>query len=152
MISEWESSGEHYVPFVIKYDYEDFPAMIEKVNSYRQTCDRGWVHHSSYWLVDEENQILGCSNIRHYLNHGLLNIGGHIGYGVKPSARRKGCATKMLELSLQQAGRMGITKALLSCDKSNIASAKTIQKNGGIKWRELMHEDELIEQYWIDID
>ncbi len=152
MIADWERTGEHMVPFTLRYDYEDFDSMVEKLNSFSKMQDRDWVHHSSFWLIVDE-KIVGTSNIRHYLNRDMLGRGGHIGYGVAPSCRRRGYATKILELSLIEAGKLGVCRALLTCDKTNRPSAKTIIKNGGQYWRDVINpeDQELIEQYWIDI-
>ena len=61
-----------------------------------------WVPDSTYWLVTDENKIVGAVNIRHSLTEHLFNAGGHIGYGIRPSERRKGYATKLLALSLEK--------------------------------------------------
>ena len=78
------------------------------------------------------NRIVGMLQIRHELNERLLKTYGHIGYGVRPSERRKGYATQMLAAALVKCKAMGLDKVLISCDKHNIGSAKTIIKNGGV--------------------
>ena len=111
------------------------------------------VPDSTFFLLDEErNILLGAVNIRHYLNDYLLKYGGHIGDGIRPSERNKGYATEMIRLALQECVKLGIRKVLIICDKSNIASAKTIIKNGGILENEIVDEKGRIEQrYWINI-
>jgi predicted acetyltransferase len=91
---------------------------------------RGWVPGTTFWYVDGE-EFLGTLQIRHYLTRHLRRVGGHIGYEVRPSARRQGHATRMLELSLPHAKRLGIDPALVTCDATNIASRKVIEANGG---------------------
>ena len=81
-----------------------------------------WVPDSTYWLVTDHNRIVGVVNIRHSLTEHLFNAGGHIGYGIRPSERRKGYATKLLALSLEKAKQLNITKALIVCDEVNTAS------------------------------
>ncbi len=83
-----------------------------------------WVPDSTYWLVTDENKILGAVNIRHSLTEHLFNAGGHIGYGIRPSERRKGYATKLLALSLEKTKELDITKVLVVCDAVNTASEK----------------------------
>lgn len=151
MIEDWKSTGEFMVPFSIRYDISDFDAFIKKTNSFKTKRDEGFVHHSTFWLMDESDNILGVSNLRHYLNDKLLIQGGHIGYGIRPSERRKGYATKILELSLIEAKKLGIDKALITCYKENIGSTKTIIKNGGKLWKEHNVEGKEVLNFWIDI-
>ncbi|MGO4369760.1 GNAT family N-acetyltransferase, partial [Paenibacillus sp. MCAF20] len=106
---------------------------------------------STYWLVGEQGLLLGVVNIRHALTPFLLERGGHIGYGIRPSERRKGYAGELLRLSLIEAKHLGINRVLVVCDESNTASAKTILKNGGIPDRDFVEEDgNVIRRFWID--
>ena len=77
-------------------------------------------------------EYLGRIAIRHRLTPNLLEVGGHIGYDVRPSARRRGHATEMLRQALLIAGRMGIGRALITCDVGNIGSRTVIERNGGV--------------------
>lgn len=99
-----------------------------------------------------ENRIVGNIQIRHYLNDYLLSTYGHIGYGVRPSERRKGCATQMLALALDKYREIGVDRVLLSCDKNNIGSIKTVLKNNGIFDMEFTEENgNIVQQYWITL-
>jgi len=99
-----------------------------------------------------KGRIVGVIQIRHKLNKHLLETYGHIGYGVRPSERRKGYATKMLALALDKCRDMGIGRVLISCDKNNVGSAKTILNNGGAFEREFTDRDgSVIQQYWITL-
>ena len=112
----------------------------------------GFVPDSTFFCLDEDrNIIVGAVNIRHYLNEYLLKYGGHIGDGIRPSERRKGYATKMIGLALEECKRLGIDKVLLVCDKDNIGSAKSIINNGGILENEVLEEGKLIQRYWITL-
>jgi predicted acetyltransferase len=91
---------------------------------------RGWVPATTLWWVDG-TEYLGRLAIRHRLTPLLLEVGGHIGYDVRPSARRLGHATAMLTAALPHARRLGIERALVTCDVDNVASRRTIEKNGG---------------------
>ena len=88
-------------------------------------------------------------DIRHRLNEYLLQFGGNIGYSVRPSQRRKGYATEMLALGLEECRKLGLDRALVTCDKTNIGSAKTIQKNGGVLENEVLEGDRITQRYWI---
>ncbi|MCC3763146.1 GNAT family N-acetyltransferase [Glycomyces sp. TRM65418] len=82
------------------------------------------------WWVDGDT-FLGRISIRHRLNEHLREIGGHIGYDIRPGARRRGHATAMLAAALPRAAGLGIEKALITCDADNIGSRKVIERNGG---------------------
>lgn len=89
------------------------------------------VHQTVLWFVDDGVEWLGRLAIRHSLTPALLELGGHIGYCVRPSARRRGHATRMLHQSLPIAARLGIDPALVTCDADNDASRKVILAAGG---------------------
>ncbi len=91
----------------------------------------GWVHCTYFWMV-EGDELVGYVAIRHRLSPWLLDQGGHIGYGVRPSRRREGHATRALGLALVEAGDLGIERALITCDHDNDASRRTIERNGGV--------------------
>jgi predicted acetyltransferase len=91
---------------------------------------RGWVACTHLWLVDG-SEYLGRLAIRHTLTPSLLAHGGHIGYDVRPSARRQGHATAMLTQALPIARELGIERALITCDAANVGSRKVIEANGG---------------------
>ncbi len=108
---------------------------------------------SSQFLSFEKGELIGFVNIRHRLNSELLRESGHIGYSVHPNKRRQGYATKQLQLALDEAQKLGLQKVLITCDKANIASAKTIQKVGGVLENEVVssHTGEIVQRYWVEI-
>jgi predicted acetyltransferase len=83
------------------------------------------------WIV-EGGTFLGSLAIRHRLNEFLLEQGGHIGYSVRPSARRRGHASAALAAALAIARDLGISRVLVTCDEDNAGSRATIEKNGGL--------------------
>lgn len=91
----------------------------------------GWIPATTLWYV-EGPACLSRLAIRHRLSPELLAVGGHIGYDVRPTARRRGYATAMLRDALPIANVLGIEPALLTCDADNTASRKVIEANGGV--------------------
>jgi predicted acetyltransferase len=91
----------------------------------------GRVPQTTLWWVSG-NEYLGRISIRHRLTAGLREIGGHIGYDIRPSARQRGYATAMLAAALPVARSLGIDRALLTCAEGNLASRKVIEANGGV--------------------
>jgi len=89
------------------------------------------VPSTTLWWVDGTD-YLGRISIRHRLTPNLLEWGGHIGYDVRPSARRQGHATAMLAAVRPVAARLGIDPALVTCDLDNTGSRKVIEANGGV--------------------
>ena len=91
-------------------------------------------------------------DIRHYLNDFLKEYGGHIGYAVRPSERRKGYATEMLKLAIEYCRSLGIDRVMLGCYKDNMPSIKTIEKNGGALEKEILYLDgKPMLVYWIEL-
>lgn len=149
---EWKDSGESMVPWVISKDPREFQRMLEDLERHQHGIDlpEGWVPDSTFWLVNEQDRILGAVNIRHELSPYLLQAGGHIGYGIRPSERGKGYAATMLKLSLIEAKKLGILKVLVVCDADNTASEKTILHNGGRRDSDFTEQDgNVIRRYWI---
>ena len=95
--------------------------------------------------------MVGAVNIRHDLNDYLLKYGGHIGDGIRSSERRKGYATEMIRLALEECRKLGLTRVLMTCDKNNIGSAKSIIRNGGILEDEVLEEGVIKQRYWISL-
>ncbi|GAB6596847.1 GNAT family N-acetyltransferase [Bacillus cereus] len=152
--NEWKDSGETMIPWVITKDPSNFPAMVQELLDAHNGINLpdSWVPDSTYWLVTDHNRIVGVVNIRHSLTEHLFNAGGHIGYGIRPSERRKGYATKLLALSLEKAKQLNITKALIVCDEVNTASEKTILHNGGVRDDDFIEEDgNVVRRFWIEL-
>jgi predicted acetyltransferase len=151
---EWKESGEKMIPWVISKDPSNFQEMIQFLTDSEKgnNLPQGWVPTSTYWLVDENKNVIGVVNIRHGLTENLINIGGHIGYGIRPSQRRKHYATKLLLLTLEKAKDLGLQKVLLTCDGRNTGSEKTILNCGGTPDANFIDEDEnIIKRFWIDL-
>ncbi|TWD73272.1 acetyltransferase (GNAT) family protein [Kribbella amoyensis] len=114
-------------------DPAEFARLIEAIRSEARPeteMPADLVHQTVLWFV-EDDEWLGRLSVRHRLTPHLLELGGHIGYVVRPSARRKGYATQMLVQSLPYAAKLGIDPALVTCDNDNVASRKVIVAAGG---------------------
>lgn len=151
MLDEWYAIGEKIIPYAIRrLDYHDFEFYCNNLEV--KDTSEGLVPDSTFFCLDEERNIMvGAVNIRHYLNEVLLLNGGHIGDGVRPSERRKGIATKMISLALDECEKLGIEKVLMVCDRDNIGSAKSIINNGGVLENEVIVDGVVEQRYWIEI-
>ena len=112
----------------------------------------GWVGSTTRFWGDEE-QLHGVINIRHHLTPHLEEVGGHVGYCVAPSSRRNGVATALLRGALDLCRLRGFDRVLITCDKENIASSKTIERCGGVLKREGWSEaaEKVQRWYWVTL-
>ena len=115
---------------------------------YKETVTPGFVTAHTFFALDND-KIVGIINARHELNDYLLNFGGHIGYSVRKSERRKGYGKKMLNYISEFLFSLGLEKILITCDKMNIASKRTIESCGGILENEVIEESRITLRYWI---
>lgn len=136
-------------PFPLSFDTADFDNFIGQIEKLENNPDDHFVPSSTYCLMNEEGKFVAMSNLRHYLNERLKQMGGHIGYGTRADMRGKGYATKILELTLVEAKKLGIEEVFVTCYVGNIASNKTIQKNGGVLAGTIDWEGRMTNQYWI---
>ena len=102
----------------------------------------------------DDNKIVGTINIRWNLSEKMLKFGGHIGYGIRPTERRKGYNKIQLYLVLLEAQKLNLDKVMLDCSVDNLGSDKTIKALGGILERcELDESDNTMTNvYWINVD
>ena len=154
LVAEVAAAGESPVPFVLAFAHDDFAAFLDRLDACARGIElpEGFVAHSTHWLVRDRCEVVGVANIRHSLTPALRREGGHIGYGIRPGARRQGFGSTILRLSLDHAAQLGITRALVTCAKANIGSAKAIVRNGGVLESEefLPTRGELVQRYWIE--
>ncbi|MBQ8382591.1 MAG: GNAT family N-acetyltransferase [Clostridia bacterium] len=151
MMDEWSTTGEKIIPYAIrKNDYRNFDYYLDHLEVKDDTGSL--VPDSTFFCLDEERDVfMGAVNIRHYLNERLLLDGGHIGDGIRPSERRQGIATAMIGLALEECKKLGIDRVLMVCDKDNIGSARSIQRNGGILENEIEADGIVEQRYWIEL-
>jgi predicted acetyltransferase len=153
LVVEFLAAGEKPVPFTLAFEHDDFDAFLYRLDACARGIDlpEGFVAHSTFWLVRDDTEVVGVSNIRHSLTPALRREGGNIGYGIRPSARRRGLGIMILRQSLARAAELGLTQVLVTCGKQNFASAKSITHNGGTFDSEeyLPDRREIVQRYWI---
>lgn len=140
------------------YDGYTFEEILErclnmKNEEYAKSINR--VPGKTFLLIRKnDNKIVGTINIRWNLSEKMLKFGGHIGYGIRPTERRKGYNKIQLYLVLLEAQKLNLDKVMLDCSVDNLGSDKTIKALGGILERcELDESDNTMTNvYWINVD
>lgn len=149
-IKEWDELGEDIIPAAVKLEGRSYEEWLKRTIDFETVPLDGLIPAHTYFLINKDKKIIGAINIRHYLNDYLEKFGGHIGYGVRPSERKKGYATEILSIGIKLANELGISELLLVCKKDNIGSSKVIQKNGGVLENEIFNSKNLMQRYWIN--
>ena len=106
------------------------------------------------YVRESVGKIPGTIQIRHSFTPFLETYGGHIGYSIRPSERRKGYAKQMLHDCLPYCKELGLEKVMVSCVDTNVASRKTILANGGVYDGTVWEPEEQVnfERYWITVE
>lgn len=135
MMDEWIEDGSRLAPWPVylKYDNEEkFKELVQYLEDVENGINSdGRAPSTTMWLYDEEqDKIIGLYNLRHVLIGDMGKLWGHIGYGVRPSERRKGYATFLLKSTMNAACERGINDVYVGAYSDNIASCKTIEKCG----------------------
>ena len=117
------------------------------------TCPAPWVPATQFVALSETGRVLGMIQVRHRFNAYLERYGGHIGYSVRPSARRQGVAKEMLRQALTHCRGLGLRRVLITCLEDNEASRRTILANGGVYESTVIEpqEQERLQRYWITL-
>ena len=151
IIAEWDDTRKR-PRILFQPSFEEF---INRIGQLSQWDDKEkQVAKSSVFLLIDETveKILGCLWLRHHIDFPIdREYGGHIGYGIRPSARGKWYATEMLQLWLQEAKKLWIDRILITCDDDNIASAKVIEANGGVLEKYMEKDGVKMRRYWINL-
>ncbi|AME09929.1 MULTISPECIES: GNAT family N-acetyltransferase [Gemella] len=131
--------------------YENITDFIKSLKNYKhkETCPKNFVTAHTFLIMNDDH-LVGIINTRHGLNDYLFKHGGHIGYSIRKSERQKGYAKEALKLGCEFLfNEIGLEKILVTCDKKNIASKKTIEANNGIFENELQEDERTTLRYWI---
>ena len=154
LVREFVERGEDLIPFPLQFEHHDFDAFLRGLEECRRGVGlaEGFVANTTFWLIADD-EVVAVSNLRHELTPSLRREGGHIGYGVRPSARGRGHATALLRHTLEEARALGICDVLFTCSKENEPSARTIMKCGGRldseEW--IPTRAEVVQRYWISL-
>ena len=135
MMREWVDSGTRIAPWFLDEPFEslekfaEFVRMLDDCEHGR--TDRRYCATTSFFAMDGD-RLIGAASLRHYLTPKGLQTWGHIGYGVRPSERRKGYAVQILRMMLEKACEHGLYDVRLGAYADNIGSRKTIEQCGGV--------------------
>lgn len=154
LISEFKENEEKLTPLAMKGNANTFEEFLIKANNNSKGINlpNGIVPSDICFLVNDNSKyLIGSIDIRYYLYEYLAEYGGNIEYGIRPSERQKGYATKMLALAVEECKKLRMLKILITCFKSNVASANTIIKNGGVLVNEVVEDGKIKQRYWIQL-
>lgn len=154
---------ESYLEALVEYHAEgryldrnpgNFDAVVARLIAMADPAhvEPGFVPQTTFWLVDGTT-YLGRIAIRHELNEDLRQVGGNIGYDIRPSMRGRGLGTFQLALGLKKARELGLARVLLTCDHDNRGSRKVIERNGGQPENEgvIPGSGQRVRRYWIEL-
>lgn len=166
-IKEHQDNNEFEIHGGALVEKLDFDVWLKQIadNSKKETVNKNWVVSSTFLVIRKtDKRLIGFVDIRHELNDFLKSYGGHIGFGIRPTERRKGYAIKILMKALIYCKEIGLNRVMLACYKDNIASRKTIEKCGGILEKEFTlselkdyslevenSNDKIVCVYWISL-
>ena len=134
-IKEHYDNGEYSISASNMLSLMKYNDWINKLKDDENGLNLEWGVSETYILVDN-NKVIGMLNIRYNPSDEIINMYGNIGYGVRPSMRRRGIASYMLKEALIKCKERGLSEVILGCYKDNLGSSKTIVKNNGVLYRE----------------
>ena len=154
-LADFAASSEARIPAFFGGAEQSHAELVETFarQSRGEGLEEGWVAGTTLFLV-HDGRMLGVANVRHRLTESLLRFGGHVGFSVRPSERNRGHATRLLEKVKEYARvNLGIDRLLVTCDPENVASARVIEKCGGVLEDESFYEpsEHLVRRYWISL-
>jgi predicted acetyltransferase len=131
-VREFQVAGRRHMHEHLAALESNFEELVQQIRDEAdpRKVKPGLVPQTVFWLIDN-SEFIGRVSIRHELDERLLRQGGHIGYEIRPSKRKRGYGTAILRLGLEKAREMGLLRVLVTCDEDNIGSRKIIEHNGG---------------------
>ena len=149
---EFHADG-HYLNWPIPDSRQGFAELLRYLDEAYTRPIPGYVPEQTHWLVVDE-EVCGVLHFRHPLNAALLQFGGHVGYTIRPSRRKRGNGALILELGLSKVWQSepDLQRILLTCYENNPASRRIIERNGG-RWEKtlcLPAHPSPIRHYWIE--
>lgn len=149
-INEHYNNGETSITASNELTTMDYDKWLEKLKEDEIGKNKEWGISETYILIDN-NKVLGMLNIRYTLKDEMKELYGHIGYGIRPSERKKGLATYLLKEALIKCKEKGLEEVIIGCYEDNIASSKTIIKNNGILYKKSKMRNKTANYYKIKL-
>jgi len=147
-----ELAGDDFELLLDLRDGEPWADYLARLESLRWGQDVPVDRVPAAFLVAEVNgELVGRVSVRYELNAYLARIGGHIGYGIRPGARRRGYATEVLRQALELLRVCGVDRALVTCDDANVGSATVIERCGGVLTDRPEVDGVLRRHYWVEL-
>jgi len=151
MLDEFQAAGELDVYsgiFAVAWEgYTGFQALLSRMKAGGHPTPE--IVPMDCYFIETEGRILGEIYLRHRLTPPLEKIGGHVGYKVRPLRRNRGVATAALRLALKHLAAIGVERALLTCNTTNAASVRVIEKCGGDRFEDAILDNRVERRYWI---
>ena len=141
LLADFAAAGEAAIPGYLAPADWPHPRIVDAFAAWArgEQIEPTWVPCSTRFL-EVDDALVGLYNLRHRLSDQLRQCGGHIGYSVRPSARRRGHATRLLRAGARQARELGISRLLVTCDTTNVGSIRVIERCGGVFFDEYFDE------------
>ena len=147
------NSAIHGTGFLDRYlESSGYEEWLDEIRYLEFNSDSSKVSASTFFMVDDNDFIIGMVNIRHILNDKLLFHGGNIGYSIRPTERGKGYAKIALFLALKECFSLGLTRVLITAEDNNVPSYRTIEALGGVMENKVLDEGKYFRRYWIDVE
>lgn len=158
MVAEVQGAEADFAS-VVGVTREGWAAYLDRVEGLRtgRIPSKAGVPLSTWWLLDDDGEIVGGSTLRHRLTPALVEYGGHVGVAVRPSMRRRGHGATLLQRTLDRGRALGLGRALITCDVANLASRAVIERCGGVLDAEYLPSwapasaPVPVRRYWMDL-
>ena len=147
------NSAIHCTGFLDRYlESSGYEEWLDEIRYLEFNSDSSKVSASTFFMVDDNDFIVGMVNIRHTLNDKLLFHGGNIGYSIRPTERGNGYAKIALFLALKECFSLGLTRVLITAEDNNVPSYRTIEALGGVMENKVLDDGKYFRRYWIDVE